>query len=432
MSRLPTGEESHIKPYHFSIILAFGIFLNSCKTGATLTAPPTNENEPGLIKTEPREPLFSSFNDFISQVYATADPVAKQALVDSFITWAQSTTGIPYVEDSTRAYFLYRSVSAASVQVAGDFNNWDPGNQDLIHLSGTNLFYRAETFETDARLDYKFVLNNSQWILDPLNSHTCSGGYGPNSELSMPAYNQPPEIQFYPIPHGTMVQQTFTDSAGLTRTVRIYLPPDYATSGVAYPAAYFHDGGEYVTLASAANILDYLIENNRIQPVIGVFIDPRNRNDEYSYDYNFIHVICDQLVPWIDDQYRTIPTPENRATIGVSLGGLVSFLFAVQRPDVFGNCGAFSPALWLGDIIPQYQAADTIAAKIYLDAGTYESSIYDAVQSMRTVLDNRSIAYTYQAWHEGHSWGAWRAHLDESLETFWPAGDTGIVDEDSP
>ncbi|NQV30230.1 MAG: hypothetical protein HQ508_05015 [Candidatus Marinimicrobia bacterium] len=367
---------------------------------------------------------FTTFNDFITSVYQASGD-AKQALVDSFMQWADATTGIPYIEES-RAYFLYINGSSPQVAVAGDFCDWDPANQNFTNLSGTNLHYRSYPFESDARLDYKLVVDGN-WILDPLNGRTCSGGYGPNSELSMGNYIQPPEIETYTIPHGTLISTSFSDTTqNRTRTLKIYTPAGYSEGDQQYRSIYFLDGSEYVTLGYARNVLDFMIAQELIPPVIAVFTDPTNRNSEYNYDYDFMEMFVGELVPWIDSQYRSFPESDKRAIAGVSLGGLTALLFTLQHPEVFGNCGAYSSAIWLGDLIEQYQNAQVQSVKIYMDAGTYESSIINSSASLQEILENNNWEYRWKVWHEGHSWGAWRAHLDESLTYFWPMETSGI------
>ena len=369
---------------------------------------------------------FTTFNNFISSVYQVSG-AAKQALVDSFMQWADATTGIPYLEDSM-AYFLYLNGANPQVAVAGDFCDWDPATQNLTHLNGTNLYYRGYQFEADARLDYKLVVNGN-WILDPLNPNTCSGGFGPNSELSMSAYIQPPEIEAYTIPHGNLLSTTFSDTTqNRTRTLKIYTPPGYSEGDQSYCSIYFLDGSEYVTLGYASNVLDFMIDQNIIPPVIAIFTDPTNRNSEYSYDYYFVDMFVHELVPWIDSQYRTFTEPDKRAIAGVSLGGLTSLVFTIQHPEVFGNCAAYSSAIWMGDLIEQYQNAQVQPVKIYMDAGTYEASIFNSSSTLAQILENNNWDYRWRVWHEGHSWGAWRAHLDESLTYFWPLYSSGIDD----
>ncbi len=407
------------------LTIMISIVIQSCLISPEIVNESNSSGDFSVHSLNSTEDEFS-FNDFITSVYQAATD-EKQALVDSFMQWADSTTGIPYIEDST-AYFLYINGSNPSVAVAGDFNGWDPANQDLNHLPGTNLFYRGYDFESDARLDYKFVVDGN-WILDPLNQRTCSGGFGPNSELSMSNYVQPPEIQTYDIPHGNISFSNFSDTTqGRTRSVRVYTPPGYAESELSYRCIYFHDGNEYLTLGFAKNVLDYLIQSELIPPVIAVFVDPTNRNEEYSYDLDFMEMFVTELVPWVDQTYRTRIDAESRAVAGVSLGGLTSLLFTLHHPEIFGNCGAYSSAVWIGDLIQQYQASELLPVKIYLDAGTYEPSIFNSSMALEEILATQGWDNAWRVWHEGHSWGAWRAHLDEALIYFWPLTTTGIDD----
>ena len=410
------------------ILLLSLIFITvpSCTTAPETQNFDLNATDDFSVSRADPELLTGLFNDFITSVYqAPADE--KQVLVDSFLQWADSATGIPYIEDTT-AYFLYINGSNPQVAVAGDFTGWDPMNQNLTNLSGTNLYYAGYQFENDARLDYKLVVDGN-WLLDPLNPSTCSGGYGPNSELSMAAYIQPPEIETYTIPHGSLFSTTFSDTTqGRTRAVKVYTPPGYAEGTQHYRSIYFHDGSEQIDLGFAENVLDFLISQELIPPVIAIFVDPINRMEEYAYDYDFMNMFVNELVPWIDSEYRTMPEAEYRAVAGVSLGGLTSLLFTLRHPDVFGNCGAYSSAIWFGDLIDQYEASPVLPVKIYMDAGTYEPSIYNSSMSLKGILEDEQWNLHWKVWHEGHSWGAWRAHLDDALTHFWPMATSGIDD----
>ena len=365
----------------------------------------------------------SPFSQFMSNIHQ-ADQSDRQAMVDSFLHWADSTSGVPYIEDTT-AFFLYSANGTGAVKVAGDFNDWSPGSA-FSTVAGTNFFYQSHRFENDARLDYKLIVDGN-WVLDPRNPHTCSGGFGPNSELSMQGYVQPEEIHRYDIPHGQMLFKSFTDTTQRqTRTMRIYLPAGYDEVDTRYRTAYFLDGSEFVSLGSAANVLDYLIYNQEIPPIIAVFTDPTTRNEEYAYDYEFLDMFMTELVPWIDQEYRTMPEAEHRAISGVSLGGLTSLLFTFNKPGTFKNCGAFSPAIQFGDLIQSYTEVADQGTRIYMDAGTYEPVIYHPSVELKEILEAKNWDLKWRSWHEGHSWGAWRAHLDEALTFFWPLHPTGI------
>ena len=90
-----------------------------------------------------------TFNDFLVRVNSAPDSL-KMSIVDSFMNAAPA---FPYLEQDTLAYFLFRG-NASTITVPGDANQWNPGAFPMTLLSGTNLWYRTEVFEPDARLDY--------------------------------------------------------------------------------------------------------------------------------------------------------------------------------------------------------------------------------------------------------------------------------------
>jgi len=210
-----------------------------------------------------------------------------------------------------------------------------------------------------------------------------------------------------------------------TRTVKVYTPPGYDPEG-AYPAIYVHDGGEYVSLGSMKNVLDNLIDAGLIEPIIAVFVNPLNRNDEYWLNEPFMWMFVNELVPFIDANYATDPIADSRAVMGASLGGLTSVYFAHSHPEVFRYAGGHSSAMWINDdeLTNQIAADDPTDVIYYLDAGTYEQSIHESSEALRDVLLGKGNSVTWQEWHEGHSWGAWRAHTDNILQTFFAA--TGV------
>jgi enterochelin esterase family protein len=157
---------------------------------------------------------------------------------------------------------------------------------------------------------------------------------------------------------------------------RIYLPPDYATSSRHYPVILFHDGLEYVSLASANNVLDYLIHHQRIAPLMAVFVPPVHRTPEYAGDLKpqFTAFIVQELLPWLDRRFRTRPDAQSRATLGASNGGNIALWLGLQHPEVFGHIAAQSsnvePAIATG-----FQNRPVAEQQFYLDIGTYDIPI---------------------------------------------------------
>lgn len=379
----------------------------------------------------------NQFQQFISYVDSLSDPTLKQAAVDSFVIYAR-TRGIPFITGDS-ANFIYRG-NVSSVSLAGDFNGWTP-NWDLINLSGTNFWYYSKVFESDARLDYKFVRNGNDWILDPENPRQISGGFGPNSELAMPDYIQPWEINYQSnILHGTVVNKTiYSVNVGTYFQLKIYLPPGYdSTSSKRYPTAYFQDGFEYITLGSAVNVLDNLIDSNKINPIMAVFVKPNNRNDEYagSKRVKYRLFFVNELVPFIDSNFNTIPSADKRLVLGDSFGGNISALISYNHPEVFAYCGLHSGAFWPNN----YEAYNLIINGTVKNIkwcsvwGTYEGSLQDNMRNFRDFLLQNNYHLSWEERHEGHSWGQWRATIDNMLIFFSPfePNSSELINENYP
>ncbi|MCX8056189.1 MAG: alpha/beta hydrolase-fold protein [Ignavibacteria bacterium] len=370
----------------------------------------------------------SNFQNFIQRLNSTSSDSIKNRMIDSFLISAQAQ-GIPYIED-TLANFIYRG-SGTNVYLSGDFNGWSSSADKLNRISGTNFFYITKIFERDARLDYKFIVDGN-WILDPLNPKTCPGGFGPNSELAMPDYIQPVEIKYYPnIPHGTLRDTTFySTNLNNSRTIRVYLPPNYESSTDSFPMILMHDGLEYISLASMHNVLDYLIAQNQIEPIIGVFVPPVNRTPEYAGNQiqAFSNFIVNELLPYIRNRYRVKSGPQNCAVGGASNGGNISLYLALNYPNVFGNVAAQSSNV-ISSISQGFQNNPKLNLKVYLDIGKYDISVLiPLVRNLRSILQSKGYEMIYREYNEGHSWGNWRAHIDDYLKFFFPKKTTDVKD----
>lgn len=361
-----------------------------------------------------------TFADFLSRINSA--PIEERpAIVDSFMA---AVPAFPFIEAPDQAHFLYRG-AATSVNIPGDANGWSPTADAMSRAGGTDLWYRTRVFESDARLDYKFVINGSNWILDPRNPNQVSGGFGPNSELRMPDFIQPVGISYYPeIEHGALRDTMFTSSnMGNTRRVRIYTPAGYSETGDCYPLLVVHDGLEYISLANADRILDYHIHNGDIEPMIVVFVPPINRTAEYAGNLQaaFGRFITEELLPFVDTEYNTCSTPAMRGTIGASYGGNIALWLGTIYPDVFGLIGAVSPFV-------QQSVFDTLSAhadlglRVHADIGTYDiAELIPLTNQLVQTLESQSYPYQFLIVNDGHSWGNWRGHLDDALIYLYPA-----------
>jgi enterochelin esterase-like enzyme len=360
-----------------------------------------------------------------SELLANADDLDSAELANLVTAYLDTLSKVPAIENGTEAYFLYTGL-ASSVAVAGDFNGWNPSGSSFLQFGNFDLWYKKISFESNARVDYKLVLNGSNLILDPKNPNKIAGGFGANSELAMPGYIQPQEIEKRAdVDAGTVSQFSLASThTAKTYTIHVYTPSGYNEDSQ-YPVAYFQDGAEYLSLASTANVFDNLIADGEIEPVIGVFVVPTDRNIEYAFEdrFKYTDFFVNELVPYIDANYATDASKERRAVIGDSYGGNISAIIAFTNPEVFGNCGIHSGAFQPNDFHTNGIVMDGVKKDIKVVSiwGTYEgSSLPPNMRKVRDYLIEKEYEVIWKELPEGHSWGLWRATQDDMLEFFFP------------
>jgi enterochelin esterase family protein len=173
-------------------------------------------------------------------------------------------------------------------------------------------------------------------------------------------------------------------------------------------------------------VLDNLIHQQKIEPIIAVFIDPREpgnssnnrRASEYTGNIKFANFVADELVPTVDQSFRTNSSPSKRAILGTSLGGWNSAFFGVSRSETFQLIAIHSPA-FDANILQSYSSSDQLPLKLFMSTGTIFDTQLRARQ-MKEILESKDYPLHYIEVNEGHSWGNWRALIDEPLLYFFP------------
>ncbi len=377
---------------------------------------------------------YSSFKNTISQLrqYSIISDSAQRASeIEKWFAALRKQNQIPFVVEDSVA-FLYQG-EAKSVSWSGDFNGWgyDKAFQNKgVQIPNTNIWMLKSAFPKDARLDYKIVLNGSDYILDPENPYqqwSGVGGGSPNSELRMPLWKESPEqITHNDISHGTLKHDILINSKilGYQVTYNVYLPYGYEKMDK-IPAVYVTDGYEYLLpqLGNMVTVLDNLIAEKKIKPIAAVFIDhrePVNRSNnkrmqELAMNNAYLDFFIKELIPQIEKNYPVIPDPSQRAIMGTSMGGLTSTYFAFARPDVFGMAGIQSPAFWTKPQI--YQLCSNPAnpkMKVSMTSGLINDTSKES-RKMKDILAASSCEYHYREVNEGHSWGNWRNLIADIL-----------------
>jgi enterochelin esterase family protein len=347
----------------------------------------------------------------------------RDAAIEKFIA---ARGGTPIVENQTRLVFFARDVNGATPRVVGDFNAWaatpqgyDANIGKMTRIDGTNWSYLEGTSYTNARVEYVFFFDQ-QAAADPLNPRAVQAYAGPRSEVRMPFWVANPEVDdAAPAPAGELVAETVISRQLLgPRRVWYYLPPGYATAtDTLYPVVYVLDGANYVEKMDVPRILDRLIARKAIPPVIAVFSEPGDRQEEYTRNPRWRAFITTELVPQVDKRFRTFPAPDHRIILGSSLAAYGAVDLAVEFPSVFGLCAAIAPPEQTASVIanqPRARAA-AVSIRFFVLGGIYDAMI-DGARRLRTTLDGVNAPVTYLEVAEGHNTNTFRNHLDDAVK----------------
>jgi len=155
-------------------------------------------------------------------------------------------------------------------------------------------------------------------------------------------------------PQPLLVHKTFHSKVMDTEVgYNLYLPPGYdlpANKDTRYPVLYWLHGMNQSESTDQYPIryLDDGINAGTITPMIVVYVSGGQRTyytdspDAHSYPET---AFIDELIPTIDQTYRTQPTRDRRAIAGMSMGGFGALKFAFKHPELFSSVTAFAPGI---------------------------------------------------------------------------------------
>jgi enterochelin esterase family protein len=372
--------------------------------------------------------IIETFAEFRRKISSTHDPKRKELLAEDYVKRRLSHGSFPVLEGQN-VTFVLKSEVGETAYLVGDMNDWKQEADKLEMMEGTGLYYRTLKFPSDARIQYAFM-KDGKWMADALNeAHSFEGYFGFMSELQMPNYKPPFEIDYHArIPHGKILTfRVYSRFLKNTRLVHVYLPPDYDPSDK-YPTIYAQDGTDYLRYGFFDNVLDNLIHEGSIERVIGVFIEPVYRVTEYDLNDRYVDFFTKELVSLIESEYSTRPEPSKRLVMGPSFGGLISVYIAFIHPELFGCAASQSGYVSRKDdwVIREIERAETRKIKFYLDCGTYEANVggvfgnfTDGNRRLRATLKKKGYQLVYQESNEGHNWENWRARIGKVVKTFF-------------
>ncbi len=342
---------------------------------------------------------------------------SQSAPADDFKPSALNQPGQEYPQVNSQGYARFRinAPKADSVKVS----------LGLGGRGGTKLTKGADGFwtgTTEGPMDEGFHYYNVTVDGGKFNDPGAQNFYGSvrwESGIEIPAHDQ----AFYElkaVPHGNVQQILFpSKSTGTSRRAFVYTPPGYATDkSKKYPVLYLQHGwGEDETAWSnqghANLIMDNLIAENKTKPFIIVMTYGMTNEvkwgkiREFKID-PFQTVLTDELIPYVDANFRTLANRDNRAMAGLSMGGMETKMITMNKPDMFGYYGLLCGGLYN----PEDLNGKAKPKLVFLSCGSRERP--DGVKKAATDLTAAGYkAVSYVSENTGHEFQTWRRSLHE-------------------
>ena len=342
----------------------------------------------------------------------------------------------PKVDKEGRAYFRISAPEARKVIV--DICN---KKYDMIPDGKGN--FMAVTDPLPVGFHYYFMNINGVNFVDPA-SETFFGCNRESGGIEIP---EGPEGDYYRpqlgIPHGqvrSIYYHSPNSKVGEWRHALVYTPAEYELAKNAkkrYPVLYLQHGmgeGEtsWAIQGKMQHIMDNAIAKGEAVPMLVVMESGdikapfnfagggSNEQGRSEYGASFYPVLLNDLIPYIDANFRTKSDRENRAMAGLSWGGHQTFDIVLQNLDKFAWLGTFSGAIFGLDVKTAYNGvfanADEFNKKIhymYMNWGEEDfiksGDIVNQLREMGIKVDSSESAGT------AHEFLTWRRGLHEFI-----------------
>jgi enterochelin esterase-like enzyme len=259
------------------------------------------------------------------------------------------------------------------------------------------------------------------------------GGFGGPIELGpddKPAFADPPagfNAKRENVPHGelTMVEYD-SKTVGTRRKMLVYTPPGYSADRK-YPVLYLLHGiggdeTEWQRLCHPENIIDNLLADGKIQPMIVVMPNGRAQKNDRAEGNVFATApafaafegdLFNDVIPAIESKYSVIADREHRALAGLSMGGGQSLNFGLGHLDVFAWIGGFSSAPNTKpptELVPDPTAARDKLKLLWLGCGNKDGLIRIS-QGVHNYLKEKNVPHIWHVDSNAHDATEWANNL---------------------
>ncbi|MBR4130123.1 MAG: acetyl xylan esterase [Bacteroidaceae bacterium] len=332
----------------------------------------------------------------------------------------------PKVDKDGRAYFYIHAPQANKVIVDICSKKYE------MQPDGKGGFM-AVTDPLVVGFHYYFLNIDGVNFIDPA-TETFFGCCRESGGIEIP---EGPEGDYYRpqqgVPHGQIRSvYYYAQSTNEWRHAMVYTPAEYEKGKKKYPVLYLQHGmgeGEtsWTIQGRMQHIMDNLIAGGEAVPMIVVmesgdvkapFRGGSNQAGRSQYGASFYKVMTEDLIPYIDANFRTKADRDNRAMAGLSWGGHQTFDLVMNNMDTFAWMGGFSGAIFGLDINKTYDGAFSRSEEfnrrihyLFLSCGSEENFGTERLVNELRGAGIKVDYYVSPGTH--HEWLTWRRSLKE-------------------
>ena len=221
---------------------------------------------------------------------------------------------------------------------------------------------------------------------------------------------------------------------GINRRLTVYTPYGYEANPKAkYPVLYLlHGAGgdeeAWSSMGRTAQILDNLIAKGLAKPMI-VVMPNGNPNQQAAqtfglptteYDWRdpanrnlYVQSLVEEIVPFIEKNYRTVAKKSHRAIAGLSMGGGHTIAASGMYPNAFDYiCPLSMGAQRTPELDAQLQGIKKAGYKLYWLACGNTDFLFENANELDAALTANGLEHTYFVSEGGHVWANWRLYLN--------------------
>ncbi|MES2923310.1 MAG: alpha/beta fold hydrolase [Verrucomicrobiota bacterium] len=334
----------------------------------------------------------------------------------------------PDVHPDHKVTFRLQAKDASKVELSGQFLK---GNQPMQKDDAGVWSITVGPVEPNL-YPYNFVVDGVG-VSDPSNPDTFPNERFKPSLVDIPG-DSPSLHTVQNVPRGEMTYCSYESKIlNRTRPLIIYTPPGYRAGTDKLPVLYLVSGTtdteETWFKAGRANvILDNLIAQKKAVPMIVVMPygnmmsgTPMPSSPQAADMYKiFNDELIDNVIPFVETNYRVLADREKRAIAGFSRGGGQSLFTAFNNPDKFAWIGSYSAYL-TPEVCDKYFAGLVSQPKLkllWLGVGK-DDFLYQPAITFVDYLTDKKLEHKTLVTEGGHTWMNARHYLAETLQLFF-------------